>query len=211
MQEGKFIAIEGPDGSGKSSIIQQLSDRIRATGQEIVITREPGGSPIAEQIRELILDIDNTAMDYRAEALLYAAGRRQHLMETVLPNLQAGRMVMSDRFVMSSLVYQGVARGIGLEAVWQINQFAIEDHLPDLTLLIDVPAEIGLQRIHQARTTRQYDRLDREALSFHQKVRQSYLELIDRWPGIVVVDGQQSIEDVSRECFEILKKNGMIN
>ncbi|MGX7109109.1 dTMP kinase [Facklamia miroungae] len=211
MSKGKFIAIEGPDGSGKTSIIKALGKMLENEGIQPVYTREPGGSPIAEQIRELILDVDNTAMDYRTEALLYAASRRQHLTETILPNVQAGRLVISDRFVMSSLAYQGVARKIGIEAVWQINQFAIEDHLPDLTILIDVPAEIGLERIEKARHSRQYDRLDREALAFHQKVRQTYLDLIPEWENIVVIDGSQSIEQVSNECFESLKEHGMIN
>ncbi|MGF3066524.1 dTMP kinase [Facklamia sp. P12945] len=210
MPKGKFIAFEGPDGSGKTSIIKVLGPMLEKEGVEAVFTREPGGSPIAEQIRELILDINNTAMDYRTEALLYAASRRQHLSETILPNVQAGKMVISDRFVLSSLVYQGVARAIGLEAVWQINQFAIEDHLPDLTILIDVPADIGLERIEKARGSRQYDRLDREALAFHQRVRQTYLDLIPQWENIVVIDGNQSVEQVSLECFETLKKRGMI-
>lgn len=114
-------------------------------------TREPGGSPIAEQIREIILDVDNTKMDGRTEALLFAAQRRQHMVERILPNLEAGKLVISDRFVHSSLAYQGVARDITLAEIWQINQFAIQNHYPDLILLIDVPAEVGLRRIYAAR------------------------------------------------------------
>uniref|UniRef100_UPI003872E6ED dTMP kinase n=1 Tax=Facklamia hominis TaxID=178214 RepID=UPI003872E6ED len=181
MTKGFFVAFEGPDGSGKTSIINQLKEKLAESSIPVAYTREPGGSPIAEQIRQVLLAVENTAMDYRAEALLLAASRRQHLVETILPNLDQGKLVVSDRFVMSSLAYQGMARGIGIDKVWQINQFAIEDHLPDLTILIDVPAEVGLERIYQARGKRQFDRLDREALEFHQRVRQTYLDLAKNW------------------------------
>ncbi len=210
MTPGRFIAIEGPDGSGKTSIIQVLRQKLEQDGLEVVTTREPGGSPIAEQIRQVILDVDNHAMDVRTEALLYAASRRQHLVETILPNVQAGKLVISDRFVMSSLAYQGMARGIGLDLVWAINQFAIDGQMPDLTLLVDVPAEVGLERIQAAKGQRQYDRLDRESLAFHQRVRQTYLDLAQDWADLEILDGQQSIEAVSQECYDILQKRGMI-
>ena len=210
MTQGRFIAIEGPDGSGKTSIIQALRQKLEQDGLEVVTTREPGGSPIAEQIRQVILDVDNHAMDVRTEALLYAASRRQHLVETILPNVQAGKLVISDRFVMSSLAYQGMARGIGLDPVWAINQFAIDGQMPDLTLLVDVPAEVGLERIQAAKGQRQYDRLDRESLDFHQRVRQTYLDLAQDWANLEILDGQQSIEAVSQECYDILQKRGMI-
>lgn len=210
MTQGRFIAIEGPDGSGKTSIIQVLRQKLEQDGLEVVTTREPGGSPIAEQIRQVILDVDNHAMDVRTEALLYAASRRQHLVETILPNVQAGKLVISDRFVMSSLAYQGMARGIGLDPVWAINQFAIDGQMPDLTLLVDVPAEVGLERIQAAKGQRQYDRLDRESLAFHQRVRQTYLDLAQDWADLEILDGQKSIEAVSQECYDILQKRGMI-
>lgn len=210
MTQGRFIAIEGPDGSGKTSIIQALRQKLEQDGLEVVTTREPGGSPIAEQIRQVILDVDNHAMDVRTEALLYAASRRQHLVETILPNVQAGKLVISDRFVMSSLAYQGMARGIGLDPVWAINQFAIDGQMPDLTLLVDVPAEVGLERIQAAKGQRQYDRLDRESLDFHQRVRQTYLDLAQDWANLEILDGQKSIEAVSQECYDILQKRGMI-
>ena len=210
MTQGRFIAIEGPDGSGKTSIIQSLRQKLEQDGLEVVTTREPGGSPIAEQIRQVILDVDNHAMDVRTEALPYAASRRQHLVETILPNVQAGKLVISDRFVMSSLAYQGMARGIGLDPVWAINQFAIDGQMPDLTLLVDVPAEVGLERIQAAKGQRQYDRLDRESLAFHQRVRQTYLDLAQDWANLEILDGQKSIEAVSQECYDILQKRGMI-
>lgn len=210
MTQGRFIAIEGPDGSGKTSVIQALRQKLEQDGLEVVTTREPGGSPIAEQIRQVILDVENHAMDVRTEALLYAASRRQHLVETILPNVQAGKLVISDRFVMSSLAYQGMARGIGLDPVWAINQFAIDGQMPDLTLLVDVPAEVGLERIQAAKGQRQYDRLDRESLAFHQRVRQTYLDLAQDWANLEILDGQKSIEAVSQECYDILQKRGMI-
>lgn len=211
MTKGFFVAFEGPDGSGKTSIINQLKEKLAESSIPVAYTREPGGSPIAEQIRQVLLAVENTAMDYRAEALLLAASRRQHLVETILPNLDQGKLVVSDRFVMSSLAYQGMARGIGIDKVWQINQFAIEDHLPDLTILIDVPAEVGLERIYQARGKRQFDRLDREALEFHQRVRQTYLDLAKDWPRIVVLDGQESVEAISQKCYRILCQQGVIS
>lgn len=210
MSKGKFVVVEGPDGSGKTSVVKALSQLLMQAGIQAVYTREPGGSPIAEQIREVVLDVENTAMDYRTEALLIAAGRRQHLVETIIPNVEAGKLVISDRFVMSSLTYQGVGRGIGIDPVWAINRFAIEDWMPDLTLLIDIPAEVGLERIQKACGTRQYDRLDRETLAFHQRTRQTYLDLSKEWPNLVKIDGQQTIEEVSRQCFEIMQKRGMI-
>lgn len=210
MTKGNFVAIEGPDGSGKSSVIRALRRLLEEHGIEVVCTREPGGSPIAEQIRKVILEVNNTAMDVRAEALLYAASRRQHLIETILPNVRCGKLVISDRFVLSSLAYQGVGRKIGLDEVWKINQFAIEGHMPDLTIIIDVPAEVGIHRIEAAKGTRQYDRLDRESLTFHKEVRNTYLTLAQQMEHIVVVDGQRSIEEVSQECYEMIMKSGMI-
>lgn len=204
------MTIEGPDGSGKTSVTAQLKEKLLAKHIDVVFTREPGGSPIAEQIRKIILDIDNTAMDARTEALLYAASRRQHLIETVIPAVQAGQLVISDRFVHSSLAYQGIGRGIGMEEIWQINQFAIQDRMPDLTLLIDVPAEIGIQRIEASKGERQYDRLDREKIEFHQKVRQTYLDLAFNNEKMIIIDGTQSVAEVSETCFAILLEHGMI-
>lgn len=159
-----------------------------------MVTREPGGIPIAEQIRNVILDTSNTKMDARTEALLYAAARRQHLMEKVVPALEHGEFVICDRFVDSSLAYQGYARGIGMEDVWSINQFAIQDIMPDLTIYIDVSPEEGLARINKAEV-REINRLDLEKLSFHVKVREGYMKLLQQFPDrIVLVNGEQSPE-----------------
>lgn len=201
---GRFISLEGPDGSGKSTVIRGLQKALQERGVDVITTREPGGSPIAEQIREVILNVNNTAMDGRTEALLYAASRRQHLVDTIIPTLDKGQWVLSDRFVDSSLAYQGVARQIPQEEVWTINQFAIEGQLPDLTLLLDVPAEVGLERIQKARGQRQYDRLDRESLNFHQKVRQAFLDLAAENDRIVLIDANMTYDAVIERCLEVI-------
>lgn len=211
MTYGKFISIEGPDGAGKTSVVQALVTKLQADGvKDIVTTREPGGIKIAEQIRRVILDVDNTEMDARTEALLFAASRRQHLVEKILPALEAGKLVICDRFVDSSLAYQGVARNIPTDLIWKINQFAIEDHLPELTILIDVPAEVGLKRIYQAKGQRQFDRLDREDVSFHNLVREAFLSFEKKSERIVRVDGTQSVDDVTEAIYHILKDKAVI-
>lgn len=208
--KGKFISFEGPDGSGKTSVLKTLTRYLDAKGIDYILTREPGGSPIAEKIREVILNTSHTEMDYRTEALLYAASRRQHLVETIIPALEQGKLVITDRFVDSSLAYQGIARDLPVEEVWAINQFAIQGHLPDLTLLIDIPAEEGLDRIYNAQGTRQFDRLDREDLIFHEKVRQAYLEMAENNPRFVKIDGKQTIEEVAEECYIVLQEHHII-
>lgn len=203
---GLFITMEGPDGAGKTTVIEQLIPLLEARTQgTITSTREPGGSRIAEDIRKIILDVKNQEMDVRTEAILYAAARRQHLADRILPTLQKGGIVFCDRFVDSSLVYQGIARKIGVEAVAQLNDFATAGLTPQVTLYLDVPAEIGLERIQKARGNRQFDRLDQEGLKFHQMVRQGYLDLIPTDPNrFVVIDATQSIDAVVKECFDAL-------
>ena len=193
---GIFITIEGPDGSGKTTALQQVVPRLQQEmNRKVVATREPGGSPIAEKIRSLILDPSHTDMDSRTEALLYAASRRQHLIEKVLPVLESGDVIFCDRFVDSSIAYQGYARGIGEEGIREINEFATEGIEPDVTLYIDVPAEVGIQRIHANLDEREYNRLDQEKLDFHEKVRAGYQHLAQANPErIVVVDGTMSRE-----------------
>ena len=139
-----FITLEGPEGSGKTSVMKEVISRLRKEGFVIEETREPGGTPIAEQIRQVILDQKNTLLDPRAEALLLAASRRQNLVERIWPALKSGKIVICDRFIDSSLAYQGGARNIGIEAVLAINLFATEGSYPQLTLLIDIPPELGL-------------------------------------------------------------------
>lgn len=199
---GLFITIEGPDGAGKTSVLNELYSRLQLTAKRsIVKTREPGGIPIAEKIRHVILDPSNDRMDDRTEALLYAAARRQHLIEKVWPALDEDKIVLCDRFVDSSLAYQGAGRGIGIEEVAKINEFAIEGTTPDITLYLDVDSDTGLQRIMKNRTN-QIDRLDSEGLQFHQRVRHAYLKLAEENPDrIIKIDARKRLDEVVRACF----------
>ncbi|MFL2030040.1 dTMP kinase [Loigolactobacillus zhaoyuanensis] len=202
---GLLITFEGPDGAGKTSALTELVPQLRQIArQPIIETREPGGNPISEAIRRIILDPQNTAMDKRTEALLYAAARRQHIIEKIRPALAADKIVICDRFVDSSLAYQGAGREIGVNAVGQMNEFATELLTPDLTLYLDVPSELGLQRIAAHRQS-QNDRLDQEALSFHQKVRGEYLDLAQEYPQrIKTIDATQPLADVIAACQRVI-------
>ena len=185
-QKGQFITFEGPEGAGKTTVIATLHERLEAAGKQVVLTREPGGIRIAEQIRSIILDNDNTEMDAKTEALLYAAARRQHLIEKVIPALNAGAIVLCDRFIDSSLAYQGYARGLGIDEVLLINQFAIENTMPDLTIFFDINPEEGLARIMN-NSSREKNRLDKESVAFHDGVYEGYKELLQRYPERIVV------------------------
>lgn len=200
MANGIFITIEGPDGSGKTTIINMLAENLAEQGFDVMATREPGGIEIAEQIRKVILDTNNTAMDSRTEALLYAAARRQHLAEKVKPALEAGKIVLCDRFVDSSLAYQGHARGLGIDEVYSINKFAIEDMMPQLTLYFDLAPELGLERINKNKG-REVNRLDLENLDFHKKVQEGYMILAERFSErIVKIDASRELEAVYKEA-----------
>ena len=199
-----FITIEGPEGSGKTTAVDAAVKELEKLGYQIVRTREPGGTPIAEQIRNVILDKNNTAMDQRTEALLYAASRRQHLVEKVWPALKEGKIVVCDRYLDSSLAYQGGARGLGVDNILQVNSFATEGTFPDLTLLFDLDPEIGLARI-AANSDREVNRLDLEKIEFHKKVRNTFLELAKRYPErFVVIDASQSREEVAKKTLEVM-------
>lgn len=201
-----FITLEGGEGSGKTTALAKLAERLVADGFEVVTTREPGGIEIAEKIREVILDRTHTAMDARTEALLYAAARRQHLVERVLPALQAGKIVLCDRFVDSSLAYQGHARGLGLDDVLAINEFAIEGHMPELTLYFDVNPKTGLARIDLDKG-REFNRLDEESLAFHYKVREGYLLLLGRYPErMQLINAENELDEVVADAYEVLQR-----
>ncbi len=199
-----FITLEGPEGSGKTSVMKEVIARLRQEGFVIEETREPGGTPIAEQIREVILNKENTKLDPRAEALLLAASRRQNLVEKIWPALKAGKIVICDRFIDSSLAYQGGARGLGVEPVLSINLFATESSYPQLTLLFDIPPELGLKRI-AANANREINRLDLEQLSFHQKVRDTYLSLAKRFKDrYVVIDASLPLATVIDNTYKAI-------
>lgn len=204
MNKGLFITFEGNDGSGKTTISQMAYEKLKEMGYPVLYTREPGGIDIAEQIRKVILDPKNIAMDARCEALLYAASRRQHLVEKVLPALKDNQIVLCDRFVDSSLVYQGIARGIGVEAVYQINEFAIEGHLPQATLFLDVSLETGLARVSSRGNQ---DRLDAESMEFHQKVAEGYGLIKEKFADRMhIIDANLGLEQVLEETVKELLK-----
>lgn len=205
--EALFITFEGPEGAGKTTIINMVTEEFLKLGLNFISTREPGGIRIAENIRNIILNPENTEMDKRTEALLYAAARRQHLAEKVLPALEEGKLVLCDRFIDSSLAYQGVGRGIGIDEIYKINEFAINGLMPHLTIYFDLDPKIGLQRVHQA-DEREINRLDLEELDFHLKVQSGYSEIISREPKrFKVIDASKSIEEVYEATLQaILEK-----
>lgn len=200
MRKGLFITFEGNDGSGKTTVSNLVYEKLKEKGYPVIYTREPGGIDIAEQIRKVILDPKNTAMDARCEALLYAASRRQHLVEKVLPALQDGKIVLCDRFVDSSLVYQGYARGIGIDEVYKINEFAIEGNLPNATIFLSVDLETGLSRVDSRGNK---DRLDQESMDFHKLVAAGYDLIKEKNKDRMhIVDATQSLDKVVEEALQ---------
>ncbi|PID01141.1 dTMP kinase [Sporosarcina sp. P2] len=201
---GLFISFEGPEGAGKTTVLQAIAERLLAQGQDVIMTREPGGIPIAEKIREVILDSNHSTMDGKTEALLYAAARRQHLVEKIIPALQQNKIVLCDRFIDSSLAYQGFARKLGIDEVLAINLFAIEEYMPDCTIFFDVPPEVGLARIWRDKE-REQNRLDLEKMEFHEQVYKGYQEVMLRDEGrIQIVDAQQLPAQVIENVWEIV-------
>ncbi len=200
---GHFITFEGPEGSGKTTVISKVYEQLVKT-YDTMATREPGGIAVSESIREILLSKGND-IDPRTEALLFAAARRQHLIEKVLPALESGSIVLCDRFVDSSIAYQGFARGIGTDEVMNINRFAIEDHMPDLTIYLKLDPAVGLHRIESNK--RDHNRLDAEEISFHKDVVLGYNELSENYPDrIKIVDADQSPEKVTRDALEIINQ-----
>lgn len=200
-----FITLEGVEGSGKTTVAKRLIDQLTADEYDVLYTREPGGNKIAEQIRDVILNKENTAMADRTEVLLYAAARYQHLVDVITPALEAGKVVICDRFVDSSIAYQGHARGVGVDQVATINQFATKGLTPDLTLFIDVTPEVGLARINQD-ANREINRLDLEGLKFHQAVYKGYQALAKQHSDrIVIINGEQTPEEVINDAYETIK------
>ena len=202
MKNGCFIVFEGPDGSGKTTICDIVCQKLTDMGFDIVHTREPGGIEIAEKIRKIILDPENTAMDAKTEALLYAASRRQHLVEKVIPSLKENKIVICERFVYSSIAYQGKARGIGYDGIMAINDFAIDGCKPDITIYLDVDEKTGHARINQRSSK---DRLDAESDNFHHLVNEGYKEILELYKdNIKVVDATNSIDKVSKDCLDVI-------
>ncbi|MGL5354790.1 MAG: dTMP kinase [Clostridium sp.] len=210
MKKGKFIVFEGGEGSGKSTILEMIFEHFNNNNIECIKTREPGGIKISEEIRSVILNTENTMMDGKTEALLYAAARRQHLVEKVIKSLNEGKIVLCDRFIFSSLAYQGYARGLGIEEVFEINKFAIGEYMPDLTILFDIRPEVGLDRISK-NSEREINRLDLEKLDFHYKVKEGYELLFEKYNDkIVKVDAEKTIDEVFKATLEIIENEIMI-
>ncbi|WP_281164151.1 dTMP kinase [Liquorilactobacillus sicerae] len=206
--EGKFITLEGLDGSGKTTVLEKLMEALdEQQKHRVIVTREPGGNQISEKIRQLLLDANSLKMDSRTEALLYAAARRQHLVENVLPALAAGKIVFCDRYVDSSVAYQGAGRQLGETTIAELNQFATAGLQADLTLYFDLPPQIGLQRISHYRQN-QINRLDQEKMDFYQRVRASYLRLVAEEPKRVVkIDATTTLTRVIEQARKTLKEH----
>jgi dTMP kinase len=200
-----FITFEGGEGSGKTTIIERVATYFKNKYQ-VIISREPGGSFIAESIRDLVLDPKHLGMSYQAEALLYAASRAQHLEDVLIPAMETHDLILCDRYIDSSFAYQGLARGLGLEYVEKINDYAMQ-HLPLKTFYIDVSPEVGLSRI---KDREKFDRLDQEKFSFHNLVRQAYLDIASVYQNrIIIIDGHQSIETITLEIIKHIE--GLFN
>lgn len=205
---GKFITFEGCDGCGKSTQLKLLSEYLAKENVPHIFTREPGGGKISEAIREILLNGKNTEMTDECEALLYAAARVQHLADRVEPALKAGKLVVCDRYVDSSLAYQAYARGLSADFVEKINAFALEKYLPDLTVWIELTPEEAFARKHGADEN---DRLEQAGLAFHKRVYAGYKALAEKYPErIVAVNGRQTPEEIFGEVLSLLRKRGCL-
>ncbi len=198
--EGRFITIEGTDGGGKSTQIEKLVEYLKSMGREVVVTREPGGTSISEKLREILLDAKNSEMTDITEALLYAASRAQHVEEKILPAVKEGKIVICDRFLDSSIVYQGYARGLDIEMIKTINSFALSKIKPDITLFFDIRPEIGILR---KKNMHDLDRMEQEKIDFHNKVYNGYKALLNENPErIKRIDAEKTIDEVYRQVID---------
>ena len=201
--EGMFIVMEGPDGSGKTTQIDLLREFLHQKGYECIITREPGGTVIGEAIRSIILNPDHKEMADVTEMLLYPASRAQLMHEVIIPALESGKMVISDRFVDSSVVYQGIARGLGKETVASVNAPGIGEHRPDCVFFIDLSEEEG---IHRKKKQKKLDRMEQESIDFHHLVSEGYREVLKNRPEVIPIDGDDSIENIHRQIRNEIEK-----
>lgn len=203
MSVGKFITVEGIEGTGKSTNLDFVTGLIQSHGYEVHRTREPGGTPMAENIRQLLLDNGQEAVPPIAELLLFFASRSLHLENTIKPALEAGRWVLCDRFTDATRAYQGVGRGLGLDRVEHLAEWVLQGLEPNLTLLLDAPAEVGLERV---RARGECDRMDNEALAFYQRVRDAYLSLAEAYPTrFAIIDASQPLDGVQAEIEAVMR------
>ncbi|MBM3746552.1 MAG: dTMP kinase [Acidobacteria bacterium] len=200
---GYFLTFEGTDGCGKTTQLERLAARLRARGYEVVHAVEPGGTRIGAQIRRILLDSANQDLCPTAEMLLYFASRAQNVEECIVPALKRGAVVLCDRFTDSTLVYQGMARGVGEEPVLALDRIACRGLAPDLTLLIDMDLETSLERARSRGLSKQESRMDEQAVEFHRRVREGYLKLAEREPRRVrIIDGRPDADSVERAVWE---------
>ncbi|MCL2113659.1 MAG: dTMP kinase [Streptococcaceae bacterium] len=203
---GILITLEGPDGAGKTSVLKNILPELEKMKQEVVATREPGGVRIAEEIRQIILSTENREIDSKTELMLFAAARRLHMQEKMLPALREGKLVIVDRFIDSSVAYQGYGRGLGVEVVNWLNEFATDGLKPDLTLYFDIDTDLALARIMKNRSE-EVNRLDLERAEMHRKVRQGYLEIVAKEPErFVKIDASQSLEKVTTDALTAIRE-----
>ncbi|MBU3159564.1 dTMP kinase [Clostridium frigoris] len=202
MERGRMIVLEGPDGSGKTTQIELLEKYLQESGYEVVRVREPGGTEISEKIREIILDNDNCNMSYMCEALLYAASRAQLVSEVIKPALDNGKIVICDRFIYSSMVYQGIGRGLGMEKIKGINEVALDGLKPDITFMITIPYTEGLNRKKKQGSL---DRLENSGNEFHKKVFEGYMDICIKYDKIEVLDGNRSVKEIQKDIIKIIK------
>ncbi len=207
---GFFIAFEGPDGSGKSTQMRYLAQHLEGLGLSVVQTREPGGCPVAEEIRDIVLSKDEKKMEAVTEALLYAAARAEHVRQVILPALESGKLVLCDRYLLSSLAYQGYGRQLGADEVRRINEPAVAGCLPDLTIFINIPPERAFLRMNEQK---ELDRLEREDISFHERVFNGYMEL-SKGEGVISIDARGTKSDtheiIKQTILPVLKDKGLI-
>ena len=207
-RRGVFITFEGPEGSGKSTQLSTLAMKLRGMGREVVETHEPGGTPIGTQIRHVLLDSSNRELCSTAELLLMFASRAQNVDQLILPALSAGQVVLCDRFTDSTLAYQGAARGLGAEVVYELDRIACRGLVPDLTVLIDIDADTGLERARR-RNDRTHDsdsRMEEQAVTFHRKVREAYRQIAsDETRRVRLIDGARTREAVAADVWSAIE------
>lgn len=203
--KGFFITFEGVEGSGKTTQIKLLAEKLEKKGYEVFLTREPGGTRLGEKIRDLLLDPDNIDMDDRAEILLYAADRAQHVSEKIIPALEAGKIVLADRYIDSNIAYQGYGRKLDMEMVKSINEWVIRKRWPDLTFLLDIDVKIGLERARNLTDDKKGDRLEQEIITFYRNIREGYLAMADKKERFEIVDADRRSDKIHNDIYQIIK------